>query len=342
VFAKIEDLRTLSGNNQLTYIADYKSAINYDNILEDINNIEFSLETVKDIIDAGYPCPTRNGIILSKSYLDNIFQNKPLEFNLPVIMSNKIVPRRHLISNQKIPRIIHQTFETKCLPHGLMMAAYSWINRNPDYEYKYYDDHDRRRFIETNFDTKTLSAYDSLIPGAYRADFWRYCVIFIEGGVYIDIKMGALLPLDRIISDDIDLMIVNDTHDMTLYNAFFAATPKHPAILRTIETVTNRVLNKEYGPHILYPTGPMAMGSSILPLYGYKIHAPNGKNHSDRGIIQVYSHSKIDGNTIIMDVNGNKLVKTRYDNSVDESYINKITGRPHYRFLWAKRDIYRK
>jgi hypothetical protein len=86
----------------------------------------------------------------------------------------------------------------------------------------------------------------------------------------------------------------------------------------------------------------MAMGSSILPLYGYKIHAPNGKNHSDRGIIQVYSHSKIDGNTIIMDVNGNKLVKTRYDNSVDESYINKITGRPHYRFLWAKRDIYRK
>lgn len=342
VFATSDDLKALSGNIRLNYIVDRESAIHYDIILEEINNVEFSVETIKDIITTGYPCPTRNGIILHKSYLDNIFQNKPLDFNLPIIMSNRIVPQLHVKSPQKIPKIIHQTFETKCLPHGLAMAAFSWINRNPDYEYKYYDDRDRRHFIKTNFDAKTLSAYDSLIPGAYRADFWRYCVIYIEGGVYIDIKMGALLPLDRVISSDIDLMIVNDTHDITLYNAFFAAIPKHPAVLRTIETVTNRVLNKEYGPHILYPTGPMAMGSSILPFYGYQNHAPNGKHHSNLGIIQVYSHSKINGDTVILHPNGDKLVKTRYDHSVTESFINKITGRPHYRFLWSRQDIYRK
>lgn len=244
----------------------------------------------------------------------------------------------------KIPKIIHQTFETRCIPLNIAMAAYSWINRNPEYEYRYYDDHDRREFIRNYFNQDVLEAYDRLIPGAYKADLWRYCVIYIHGGVYIDIKMGALVPLNKIIHEDVSLVLVNDTHDMTLYNAFFAAAPKHPAILKTIETVAHRINNEEYGNHILYPTGPMAMGISILPLYGYGPHAPNGKHKTifNDETIQIYSHRKCDDGTVIFDTDDTKIIKTRYELGVPDSFINNITGRPNYRTLWNQRAIYRK
>lgn len=340
--------------------------ISWDEIQKEIDNSELPPQLIHNIIAEGYPYILRNGIILHRGYLDYIFQNKNLPFEVPVIMSSKIFPRDtngrssgkwntdiKFSGNQggqwedneskvtKIPKIIHQTFETRCLPKKMAMAAYSWINRNVDYEYRYYDDYDRRQFIKAHFDNKVLEAYDSLIPGAYKADLWRYCVIYIEGGVYVDIKMGALVPLSRLIPHDTDLMIINDTHDMTLYNAFFAAKPKHPAILKTIQLVTERVLNKEYGEHILYPTGPMAMGTAILPLYGFGVHAENGRHIINNEIIQVYSHKKVDNDIIITDVDNTNLVKTRYDHSITESYINLITGRPHYRFLWNSRAIYK-
>lgn len=330
--------------NSSSYITN-NSNITLEQIHDEINNAELPPQLITNILSEGYPYILQNGILLHRDYLNYIFQNVDTRFEIPIIMPSRI-PSRILEPESKkpskIPKIIHQTFETRCLPNGMALAAHSWINRNPDYEYRYYDEHDRREFIKLNFDPKVLIAYDSLIPGAYKADLWRYCVIYIEGGVYIDIKMGALVPLTRLIPPDTDLMIINDTHDMTLYNAFFAATPKHPALLKTIELVTERVGNKEYGNHILYPTGPMAMGSTILPMYGFEHHAPNGRHFINNEIIQVYSHIKNGDETTIVDIDNTKLVRTRYDHSITESYINRITGRPHYRFLWNSHAIYKR
>lgn len=335
---------TDSSDVNLNYLT-HNSDMTWDEIQKEVDDSELPPQLIQNIIAEGYPYVLRNGIILHKGYLDYVFQNKNLPFEIPVIIFSKIQSRLKDQTGSKItkiPKIIHQTFETRCLPIMMAMAAYSWINRNVDYEYRYYDEHDRREFIKSYFDTKVLRAYDNLIPGAYKADLWRYCVVYIEGGVYADIKMGALVPLSKIIPSDADLMIVNDTHDMTLYNAFFAATPKHPAILKTIELVTERLLNNEYGTHILYPTGPMAMGTAVLPLYGFGPHAPNGKHMINNEIIQVYSHANIGTDTIVVDTENIKLVKTRYDHSMTESYINLITGRPHYRILWNSRAIYKR
>ena len=332
-------------NNCSDYIIRNDSQMTQEKISEQIDNIDLPYQLLINILSEGYPRIIGKGVLLHRSYLDSIFRGRNISFNIPAVIPS-FIPRRSItrLNNiSKIPKIIHQTFQTRLIPRHIMKAVDSWLDRNPDYDYYYYDDGDQRKFIQENFKEDVLRAYDKLIPGAYKADLWRYCVIYIKGGVYIDVKMGPYVPLDRMIDNDTDLVVVNDTHGGTLYNAFFAATSQHPAILNTIEIVVERVLKGEYGDHILYPTGPMAMGHAILPMYGYMNNAPNGKHSTQLGVLQVYSHISRDGWTYITDINGNYLIRTRYSKPFgEENYLHKITGSPHYRFLWRERAIYRQ
>lgn len=337
--------------NNVEYIAFYKcsdyiikntSHLTREIINRELDDIDLPDNLLLNILSEGYPRLSNNGILLHRSYLDVIFKSQKLHFRLPHIMANFIPKRYNNSQTSKIPKIIHQTFQTRLIPQHISEAIHSWLDRNPTYDYYYYDDNDQRNFIKKNFNNDVLRAYDKLIPGAYKADLWRYCVIYIVGGVYIDVKMGPHVTLDKIIDIDTDLVIVNDTHNGTLYNAFFAASPYHPAILKCINVATERILNEEYGNHILYPTGPMAMGYAILPLYGYIDHAPNGKHTTSSGIIQVYSHITKNGWTNIIDMNNIELVRTRYSKPFgEEIFLYKITGSPHYRVLWQQRAIYK-
>ena len=334
------------------YLISSNCTLTHDQIKSEVLSINLPTQCLLNLLLEGFPYLTDHGLIVHRLYIDNVFRNQPLPFKIPTIMPSFIPQRsRSASKTSKIPKIIHQTFQTHLIPDYIATAAYAWIDKNPEYHYRYYDDCDQREFIRSHFDERVLKAYDSLIPGAYKADLWRYCAIYIEGGVYVDIKMGPLMPLHRIIDPDSDLVVVNDTHEGTIYNAFFAAVPKHPAILKTIETVVSRVLNKEYGHHILYPTGPLAMGHSILQLYGYSGHAPNGKDKINSLLspemknfecIQVYSHVMRDSWTTIVDIDGTELIKTRHSRPHgEEAYLHKITGLPHYRILWNQRAIYR-
>ena len=87
-----------------------------------------------------------------------------------------------------IPLNIYQTWHTKDLPPLMRNAVNKIIRMNPRFNYKLFDDNDCRNFIKDNFNEDVLNAFDTLIPGAYKADLWRYCILYKNGGVYLDIK----------------------------------------------------------------------------------------------------------------------------------------------------------
>jgi len=87
-----------------------------------------------------------------------------------------------------IPMKVYQTYKTLELPDVIKEAHEILIKQNPEFEFHLYDDNMCREFIKTNFDEDTLFAFDNLKPGAFKADLWRYCVLYINGGIYVDIK----------------------------------------------------------------------------------------------------------------------------------------------------------
>ncbi len=57
-----------------------------------------------------------------------------------------------------------------------------------------FNDADCREFIAREYPPDVLMAYDLLIPTAFKADLWRYCVLYKYGGVYLDVKYGGVRP----------------------------------------------------------------------------------------------------------------------------------------------------
>jgi mannosyltransferase OCH1-like enzyme len=304
-----------------------------------------SIDDYLSVINTGYVYRKNIGTFLHKNYLEQILYSEKSIFTENItIMPNIINPINKLYNDTKIPKIIHQSFESRAIPECLSLALHTWLNLNPDYEYRYYDNGDRRKLISDHFDSKVLKAYDMLIPGAYRCDLWRFCCVYIYGGIYADIKLGALNPIKNIIDSDVDYLLVNDINDNSMLNGIFGAKPKDPLIYKVIITIVNRVLNRKYGYHNLYPTGPLAMGSVILKEFGVDKHMKTGKYKINDSMVQVYDHYD-DGNNgrIILDNNNSVLINTRHNNKTkDQNYLKSITGNFNYGILWDQRKIYRE
>ena len=83
-----------------------------------------------------------------------------------------------------IPLNIFQTWWTKEFLTPSMFESVNTIKtNNPKFNYQLFDDTDCCNFIQKNYGNDVLNAYNTLIPGAYKADLWRYCVLYKLGGI---------------------------------------------------------------------------------------------------------------------------------------------------------------
>jgi hypothetical protein len=168
----------------------------------------------------------------------------------------------------KIPRNIFQTWKTKNLSSGFESLTQSWKENNPNYAYFLYDDNDCENFIKKYFDNRIYNAYCRIIPGAFKADLWRYCVLYIYGGVYADMDTICMNSIDSFLNEDIEFMTPIDLNNCpsigshNLFNAFIAAVPKHPILLDCIYKIIYNVENNITPFSNLDFAGPGILGRS--------------------------------------------------------------------------------
>lgn len=196
----------------------------------------------------------------------------------------------------RIPFKIHQTFYTNNLPGEIKIV----MNHNKrvckNFEFIFYDDNDCDIFIKTHFPIDIYNAYKSIndVYGAMKADFFRYCVLYIEGGIYLDIKSKINYPLDKIIrKNDICILDIprNDLEIWRRYSPTFEQwllifAPGHPYLYNMINLMTYYIKNK-YEPRIrnyttlttkqkiLHVTGPDAFSKAVyytLKRYNKLLH----------------------------------------------------------------------
>jgi len=179
------------------------------------------------------------------------------------LSSLNIEPRK----KQRIPKIIHQTsskdeMDVECYETCL-------INRymNPEYEYMFYDNTDVENYISINY-PEYKKAFNMLIPGAFKADLFRYLVLYREGGVYIDCKASTVIPLREFISPDIGFVSFRDRPKGSIQISFIASIPGHPILKKCIDMAIHNILNKNYGINMLDITGPQLCGRAFNRLLG--------------------------------------------------------------------------
>ena len=217
----------------------------------------------------------------------------------------KIKLFKTIYSNQNIPKTIIQTTYSRNINNILHYnSILTYIELNPEYEYKIFDNDDSRVFIKNNFDDYTLIAYDLIIPGAFKADFFRYCYLYINGGCYFDCKSILRIPLRNIIHKDDNFLLCKDIGE-GYFNAILLSVSKNELLLKTINMCIENIYNfynkynfkkniYETSYSILSFTGPILIYNTIkndLNNNNIKfLHKSdqNRKNHYNHDYLRLY------------------------------------------------------
>ena len=198
---------------------------------------------------------------------------------------------------------------------------------NPKFEHFLFDDNDCREFIKTNYDTYVLNAYDRLIPGAYKADLWRLCVLYKNGGIYMDIKLNCMNGFKLIELTENEHYALDRLPPLSIYNAIMVCKAGNPFLWKAICRIVMNVQNKFYGVSSLSPTGPKLLGDIILrnnlKLNIDLIHNENG------GYITYKNYFVI------------STEYPEYNSERDSTYNNINSNLKRYDQMWKERRIYR-
>lgn len=223
--------------------------------------------------------------------------------------------------SKNIPKKIHQIYTKGCdaLPDEIHASIADLQQRNPDWEYHFYDNNRIVDYLEKNYEPGILNLYSEINPkyGAARADFFRYLLMYKEGGVYLDIKSSCSKPLDDIIPEQCELMVCNwdnkpggSDNDMGKHQALcflkngeyqqwnIIAAPQSPYLKAVIDEVVARL--KGYKPWrygvgmqgVLHTTGPVPFSLGIEKVkkcQGFHLK----ENHRNVGLIYRNVNSKV-------------------------------------------------
>lgn len=104
-----------------------------------------------------------------------------------------------------IPRIIHQTAPSFDSLSPEIKANVEHLRAlNPGWEYRFYDDAAMKDYLRKSLRAELNELWQLVHPcyPVVLADLFRYLVILLEGGVYLDVKSGVTRPLDQMIRPD--------------------------------------------------------------------------------------------------------------------------------------------
>jgi hypothetical protein len=119
---------------------------------------------------------------------------------------------------ESIPRILHQHFLAgeAAMPQAVRSVRDALRDANQSWEYSFWDAHRAEAFIRDTYGDAILSRYLRIRPEYYaaRSDLLRYLTLYVQGGVYLDIKSTCDRPLDDAIRPDDKYLLLNYPHMM--------------------------------------------------------------------------------------------------------------------------------
>lgn len=240
---------------------------------------------------------------------------------------------------EKIPKQIFLTLDKEYseLPQIIKDNIENTKSINPEYKIRYYSNSDAEKFIEENF-PEYLDDYNTLIPGAYKADLFRLLLLYKYGGVYNDIGHVYLKPIHKFISENETLVVC--AHDLGspsdhLYNGIIASVNDHPVIKKSIDIVIENIRNRYHGRSALEPTGPISFAKA------FNLHFERNPDEPiDVGMFNEKTKIIVHNKGFVEDIDGTQIIKLKFNNYYEIVYPQgKDKG--YYDNLWNQKKIYK-
>lgn len=202
---------------------------------------------------------------------DKVFSERSVLINLFDSAIKTIFPKLFVVEQQyntKIPKIIHLMWLNKNgndeYPHKYQRNIDTWKHYNSDYKIKIWNTSSIDKLIQKHLPQyyQKFSNYKKIIS---KCDFARFCVIYIYGGLYVDLDFYCRKNISNLLYDK-DLLLFEELPEHEpkynqLYNGCFAAVPKHKFIKGWLKQMM-KLYPEDHNDYEIYnvmeTTGPLA------------------------------------------------------------------------------------
>jgi mannosyltransferase OCH1-like enzyme len=222
-----------------------------------------------------------------------------------------------------IPNILFTCWHSDNLPPLMRKNLEENIKKNIEIDFHFYNEKKCKNFIKKNFNKNVYRAYNQLVPCSYKSDLWRFCALYLFGGIYLDIKYSCVnnFKLKEILNKEhfVEESEYWKRENQRVYTGLICVEPGNTIMNNCIEKIVKNVEANYYGKCSLDPTGPGVLGGYV---------PQENKNH----LILRFKDDKI--------FLGERLVLNYYDEyRIEQKKYQKL---PHYAILWQQKKIYRK
>lgn len=237
-------------------------------------------------------------------------------------------PRRvQPTGDMSIPRILHEYWHSREVPYHMSQTIRRVIEENPQFDVYLYSEAEARAFLVQHFSREVVAAYDSLKPTAYKSDLFRYCVLYIKGGVYMDTKFSLNIPIESLLTSAQPIYVRPEPGwcptKNGIMNAFLATPPRTKVYQSAIDTIVKSCQAREYKEHDLGLTGPCLLGDMV--------------DKEGEAAIRDNSRYTFDDPTYTIRLDGKVIGRSYFEYRAEQRATQKVA---YYKRLHKARDIY--
>lgn len=182
----------------------------------------------------------------------------------------------------KIPKIIAQTWKSSdvnTIPDHWKSSPASFQYFLPDWQYVLSGDKENRDFVAEHFPS-FLPYYDRFEHNIMRVDAWRYCWLYVYGGMYADCDIELTQSIEELFYVDREFYACPSGNFANYYtNAIMAAKPGAKVFLDCIELMKQGPSWYAFGKHltVMTTTGPMMFSRAVAMQDPSSYHILNSK-----------------------------------------------------------------
>lgn len=148
-----------------------------------------------------------------------------------------------LCDNNIIPKNIFLCYKYKQIPSNIINQIQQL---NPLWNIQVYGDLECYNFINQYYDNELAELFNNIPDGPIKADLFRICVLYIHGGVYIDLDCVLLKPLEQIILPNSTFGVGGSYILNRVDPAFLFSTPNNKILFNCIELYKNTISKFPY------------------------------------------------------------------------------------------------
>lgn len=156
--------------------------------------------------------------------------------------------------NNEIPPIIHQIWIQgySSIPPELKIEHANCKKINNNFEHILWTDGKIKELLKNNFSENVLSLYNSFTVMAQKADLARYAILYVYGGIYLDMDIVCRKNLEAFLTKSVFFTPYIFSKILKRYmNNTIGTVPKHPLFMMCIQNI----LSKNDHSNIIKSTG---------------------------------------------------------------------------------------